>query len=301
MKKSGTVRIFAAVALACAGNAVAATQKRPVGAVRSETVACGGGVTLRMARTAAQGDLLLAEVRVPQAVEQVSGEWSGREVQFWREGTGVWQGFVGVDLELAPGEHDLTAHVGKTADGCVAKIRVHKGKFATEKLTVEKKFVEPDAEQVKRANEERDRLRAIFASATPEKLWGGKFRIPLDGVEKGSNFGKRRILNGVPGSPHGGTDFSAVTGTPVHAAQRGNVALAEELFFSGNTVVIDHGLGLYTFYGHLSEIGVKAGDEVEAGAVIGKVGATGRATGAHLHWGLTVQRARVNPVEIVGK
>ena len=108
-----------------------------------------------------------------------------------------------------------------------------------------------------------------------------------------------RILNGNPGSPHGGADFPAVTGTPVHAAQRGNVALAEELFFSGNTVVLDHGLGIYTFYGHLSEIDVKAGDALEAGAVLGKVGATGRVTGPHLHWGLTVERARVNPLLLV--
>ena len=85
----------------------------------------------------------------------------------------------------------------------------------------------------------------------------------------------------------------------MHAAQRGRVVLAEELFFSGNTVVIDHGLGIYTFYGHLSEIDVKVGDQLETSAVLGKVGATGRVTGPHLHWGLTVERARVNPVLIV--
>jgi murein DD-endopeptidase MepM/ murein hydrolase activator NlpD len=77
------------------------------------------------------------------------------------------------------------------------------------------------------------------------------------------------------------------------------VVLAEELFFSGNTVVVDHGLGIYTFYGHLSEIDVKVGDALEPGAVLGKVGATGRVTGPHLHWGLTVERARVNPLQIV--
>ena len=77
------------------------------------------------------------------------------------------------------------------------------------------------------------------------------------------------------------------------------MALAQELFFSGNTVIVDHGLGIYTFYGHLSEIDVKAGDEVESGQVLGKVGATGRVTGPHLHWGLTVERARVNPLQLV--
>jgi murein DD-endopeptidase MepM/ murein hydrolase activator NlpD len=178
-------------------------------------------------------------------------------------------------------------------------VAVRKGQYATEKLQVEKQFVEPDAEQIKRANEERQKLRDIFDRVTPERLWDGKFRIPLDGVTSGTNFGKRRILNGVPGSPHGGTDLRAITGTPVHAAQRGKVVLAEELFFAGNAVVVDHGLGIYTFYGHLSEIGVKVGDALETGAVLGKVGATGRVTGPHLHWGLTVEKARVNPLLIV--
>jgi murein DD-endopeptidase MepM/ murein hydrolase activator NlpD len=178
-------------------------------------------------------------------------------------------------------------------------VAVRKGQYATEKLQVGKQFVEPSPEQIKRANEERQKLRDIFDRATPERLWDGKFRIPLDGVTSGANFGKRRILNGVPGSPHGGMDLPAITGTPVHAAQRGRVMLAEELFFAGNAVVVDHGLGIYTFYGHLSEIDTKPGDVLEAGELLGKVGATGRVTGPHLHWGLTVEKARVNPLLIV--
>src|SRR4029077_16454424 len=182
---------------------------------------------------------------------------------------------------------------------CSAAIEVKQGRFAMERLTVGKQFVEPNPEQVKRANEERDRLRDIFDRVTPQRLWDGKFRVPLDGVTEGSNFGKRRILNGNPGSPHGGADLRGTTGTPVHAAQRGRVVLAEELFFAGNTVVVDHGLGIYTFYGHFSKIDVKVGDMVETGTVLGKVGATGRVTGPHLHWGLSVEKARVNPMQLV--
>ena len=178
-------------------------------------------------------------------------------------------------------------------------VGVRAGRFATEKLHVGKQFVEPSPEQIKRADDERQKLREIFDRVTPERLWDGKFRIPLDGVTAGSNFGRRRILNGNPGSPHGGADFPGITGTPVHAAQRGRVVLAEELFFAGNAVVVDHGLGIYTFYGHLSEIDAKVGDVLETGTVLGKVGATGRVTGPHLHWGLTVERARVNPLQIV--
>jgi murein DD-endopeptidase MepM/ murein hydrolase activator NlpD len=174
------------------------------------------------------------------------------------------------------------------------------GKFTTERLKVAPNFVEPNPEQLARAEEDRAKLRVIFATVTPEKLWTGRFRIPLDGVKSGGNFGKRRVLNGTASSPHTGVDFPAATGTPVHAAQRGRVVLAEPLYFSGNTVLVDHGWGVYTLYGHFSEIDVKAGDMVETGALLGKVGATGRVTGPHLHWGLTIDQARVNAMAIVG-
>jgi len=235
---------------------------------------------------------------------EVQGDWGGRSVPFWREGADEAQrsGLLGVDLEKAPGEYELKV-TGQTANGerisCSVMLAVNKGLFATEKLHVEKQFVEPSPEQIKRADEERQKLRDIFDRATPERLWKGNFRIPLDGVTTGTNFGKRRILNGNPGSPHSGVDLPGTTGTLVHAAQRGRVVLAEELFFAGNAVVVDHGLGIYTFYGHLSEIDAKVGDAVETGAVLGKVGATGRVTGPHLHWGLTVERARVNPLLLV--
>ena len=266
---------------------------------------CSAGTTLHLsAPESSQGSLLLAEVKSAKPLTEIKGDWGGRTVLFWQEGntTVVHKGLLGVDLEKAPGAYELKVTGQTTGDekiACSATIEVRAGRFATEKLTVGKQFVEPSAEQIKRADEERQKLRDIFDQVTPQRLWDGMFRIPLDGATTGSNFGRRRILNGNPGSPHGGADFPAVTGTPVHAAQRGRVVLAEELFFSGNTVVIDHGLGIYTFYGHLSEIDVKVGDELETSAVLGKVGATGRVTGPHLHWGLTVERARVNPVLIV--
>jgi murein DD-endopeptidase MepM/ murein hydrolase activator NlpD len=251
-----------------------------------------------------QGSLLLVRLKSAKPLAEVKGEWSERSVPFWQE-TGTLseeRGLLGVDLEKAPGKYELKV-TGQTTTGetivCSAPVDVEEGRFATEKLRVGKEFVEPNPEQIKRANEERQKLRDIFDRVTPERLWNGKFRVPLDGVTTGGNFGKRRILNGQPGSPHGGVDFPAATGTPVHAAQSGRVALAEKLFFSGNTVVIDHGLGIYTFYGHLSEIAVSVGEALESGQVLGKVGATGRVTGSHLHWGLTVERARVNPLEIV--
>lgn len=275
---------------------------------------CGPGVTLKLsAPSSSQGSLLLLELDSRKPLVEVNAEWNSKNVPFWQvhsAGTDssrvppndLRQAILGVDLEKAPGTYPLLVHVqvvGEKPVGCTIQIPVRAGKFATERLQVGKEFVEPSPEQIQRANEERDKLRAIFDQVTPEKLWDGDFRVPLDGVTTGGNFGKRRVLNGQPGSPHSGVDFPALTGTLVHAAQSGRVALAQELFFSGNTVVVDHGLGIYTFYGHLSEIEVKAGDELQSGQILGKVGATGRVTGPHLHWGLTVERARANPLQLV--
>jgi murein DD-endopeptidase MepM/ murein hydrolase activator NlpD len=277
----------------------------PPGVMAKETRSCSAGVTLRLsAPLSSQGSLLLVELRSARPLTEVKGIWDGKSVPFWKEDgrEAVHVGLLGVDLEKPPGRYELKITAQRSAGEkivCSAKIAVKTGKFATEQLRVGKQFVEPNPEQVRRANEERDRLREIFDRVTPERLWMGRFRVPLDGVTSGSNFGKRRILNGNPGSPHGGVDLPGMTGTPVHATQRGKVVLAEELFFAGNAVVLDHGLGVYTLYGHLSEIGVKVGDTLEKGTVLGKVGATGRVTGPHLHWGLTVERARVNPLQLV--
>jgi murein DD-endopeptidase MepM/ murein hydrolase activator NlpD len=272
---------------------------------------CGDGVNLRLSSPeTAQGTLLLAEIHSAKPLGEVSGRWNDRDVPFWQErgkkdraaSADVWNALLGVDLEKAAGKYEFTV-AGQLQGGepvsCRAMVEVTEGHFATESLTVKKQFVEPNPEQEARAAAETKRLREIYDRVTPERLWNGKFQMPLTGDFKGSNFGKRRILNGHAGSPHSGVDFPAPTGTPVHAAQKGRVVLAEELYFSGNSVIVDHGLGIYTFYCHFSEIDAKVGDEVEAGTVLGKVGATGRVTGPHLHWGLQVEHARVNALDIV--
>jgi murein DD-endopeptidase MepM/ murein hydrolase activator NlpD len=253
----------------------------------------------------------MLDLRSKDALTSLKGDWSGHEVTFWEEGastgganqTDHWRGLLGVDLDQAVGTHELTVFAtkkGSDAAGCGAKVSVTAGHYPTENLRVENQFVEPNEEQAARAKEEQTRLRTVYDTVTPVKLWTGKFQMPLEGDWKGGNFGRRRVLNGKAGSPHGGTDFPAPTGTPVHAAQAGKVVIAEEMFFPGNTVVVDHGLGIYTFYCHLSEISVKVGDEVAVGSLLGKVGATGRVTGSHLHWALSVNHARVNAMQILG-
>jgi len=276
---------------------------------------CSGGVELKLsAPQASQGSLLLAQLRSPKSLREVTGKWNERNVYFWARGSSAAarrgagnhlnEALLGVDLEKALGDYEFsvsaTTENGEHAE-CTATVAIRAGKFATESLTVQKQFVEPNEQQAQRAVAEQEKLRQIFDHITPEKLWHGPFRLPLTGGVRGTNFGKRRILNGQSRSPHTGVDFPAPTGTPIHATQSGRVVLAEELYFSGNTVIIDHGLGIYSLYGHLSATDVAVGDDVKAGAVIGKVGATGRVTGAHLHWGVTVNKARVNPIQLVAQ
>jgi murein DD-endopeptidase MepM/ murein hydrolase activator NlpD len=250
-----------------------------------------------------QGSLLLAEVLGPKTLPVFSSEWDGQANPLWREDekSAISHGLLGIDLEKPPGRYEWKVS-WPDAQGdvltCSVFITVQRAQFPTERLKVEKQFVQPDPEQTKRAEEDQKKMRAIYDTVTPERLWDGKFRLPLKEKSKGGNFGRRRILNGEARSPHAGVDFPAPSGTPVFASQAGRVVLAEPLFYSGNTVVIDHGYGIYTLYAHFSEIAVHTGDTVEAGAEIGKVGATGRVTGPHLHWGLTINHARVNAMDI---
>jgi len=297
----------AAASLLAAGNRAGMRQPQHIAraSVGTRRFPCDQGISLTLSSSVVpQGSLIVAHLLANAPITNARAEWDGRNVPLWQESRNghIWAGLLGVDLEKAPGQYqaNITGQAsGAEAFRCAVPILVSAGKFPTENLKVEKQFVEPDPEQLARAKAETEKLRAIFSTVTPERLWQGAFRVPLDGVTTGGNFGRRRVLNGQPGSPHSGVDFPAPTGTPIHAAQAGRVVLAEPLFFSGNTVVVDHGFGIYTFYGHLSAFTVKAGEMVKAGEELGKVGATGRVTGPHLHWGLTVDRERVNALQIV--
>lgn len=284
----------------------------------SESVDCAKGVEIRLrlpgkegkaATTQApaeaeQGRVVLVEVRGEPGLQELQAAWAGQRLHFWREKslTPVYRALLGVDVEQKTGEFPLTLQAelsGRRHLACSALLRVEEGHFRLEELTVPPGFVELSESDRARAERETKHLLEIFAGGTPTRLWSGAFRLPLEAAEGSGNFGARRVFNQEPRSPHGGEDFSAPKGTPVFAAGRGRVALAENLFFSGLTVVIDHGLGLYTFYGHLDTLAVKPGEMVEAGTQLGTVGETGRVTGPHLHWAARLNGARVNPLELV--
>lgn len=266
---------------------------------------CGEGVSLRLSAAApSQGGLLEAELRSAAPLADVKADWAGHEISFWQaaKSKNLQRALLGVDLEREPGNYELKLDAelaGGKPLACTVVVAVKAGKFPVEKLTVDNQFVEPNPQDAERAEKEGQHLHEIYARVTPERLWQGSFRLPLNGARNARNFGRQRVLNGQPRSPHNGVDLPAPAGTPVHAAQRGRVVLAENLFYAGNTVVIDHGLGIYTLYAHMESLAVAEGDTVDAGAILGQVGATGRVTGPHLHWGLTVDQARVNALQIL--
>jgi murein DD-endopeptidase MepM/ murein hydrolase activator NlpD len=251
------------------------------------------------APAAPQGGVVLLEVEVEASAGTPAATWQGKAIPFWREDPqGAWRALVGIDLDQRPGNARVLVQRG-LGSPCAVDVSVTAGTFAEDRLTVPQRFVELSPEDQARAARETAKLAAVFRARGAERLWQGAFQIPIEDARRSSSFGRRRILNGQPRSPHTGVDLGAASGTPVHAMQRGKVVMDEDLFFSGRTVVLDHGLGVFSLYGHLSESRVQAGRVVDAGVVIGLVGATGRVTAPHLHWAVRIGDARVDGLDLV--
>ena len=249
----------------------------------------------------AQGQAVRLEIPHEPGLAAAHVTWGDTSIPFVRRGD-EWHAAIGVDLDTPTGEHSAPIAL-RFADGREAArtevLVVEQVDFPTTRLTVEPRYVELSREDQARADRESRETAAIYATLTPEPMWEEPFAVPVPGTTGGRNFGHRRVFNGEARAPHSGADLRAATGTPIHASNRGRVVLAKDLFFSGNAVFLDHGLGLYTVYLHLSEIDVAPGDVVERGQVIGLAGATGRVTGPHLHWGARILDARVDPVSLL--
>jgi len=248
-----------------------------------------------------QGGIAFITVPEEPGIRSVELRWDGKHVPFAHVGD-KWETVAGIDVDTKPGEHDGRLDV-TYADGHIDKrpvsLDIAEVKFPTTQLTVEDKYVELSPANQQRAARETKELDKIYATLTPEILWSKPFQSPIPGQTKGTNFGHRRVFNGQPRAPHAGSDLKASVGTPIHATNRGRVVLAKNLFFTGNTVVLDHGLGLYTIYAHLSKIDVRVGEVVNENQLLGLAGATGRVTGPHLHWSARIQGARVDPFSLL--
>ncbi|MBN2125260.1 MAG: M23 family metallopeptidase [Deltaproteobacteria bacterium] len=243
-----------------------------------------------------QGGVCLLRIRtgrgeVPEAV------WCNAKVYLKTPGEGgEWRGFIAADLRTRPGTYPLVVRIPPSGREARCPIRILEKDYGVRRLTLPKKMVDLDAETLKRVHEESRVMKDLWEMPICEPLWTGPFLRPVPGDVVGP-FGRRSIINEQPRSPHSGVDLRGESGTPVMAANGGRVVLTSDHFFSGNSVVIDHGGGIYSMYFHLREIAVKQGQEVDKGQVIGLVGATGRATGPHLHWGIRINGARVDPLQ----
>ncbi|MFO7980063.1 MAG: M23 family metallopeptidase [Candidatus Aminicenantes bacterium] len=208
-----------------------------------------------------------------------------------------WLCWIGLDLGIETQDYPLRVYLYKQ-DGTVEikekSISVKDKQFPVKKLWVKEEFVTPPQSVLERIRRESELTRAIYDIYSPEWRVRGKFILPVEG-NIFPNFGERRFFNNKPRSQHSGIDIASPKGTPVKASNSGRVVLATHLYFSGKTVVIDHGLGVFSIYCHFSEIIVSSGDDVEKGEVIGKIGSTGRVTGPHLHWSIKIRGSRVDP------
>ncbi len=209
-------------------------------------------------------------------------------------------GLLGIDMQDVPGTHELAVEVAYP-DGAKRlsyNVLVMKEKYPVQRLTLPKDKVDLDEENLIRVKAEQEQVRTVLEVVSKDRLWQGRFIEPVNGAVSGA-FGRVRIINGQSRSPHNGEDIAAPEGTDVVAMNDGIARLTVDHFFSGKGLFVDHGLGLYSMYFHLSEIAVEDGVRVKRGQVIGKVGASGRATGPHLHWGVRLNGARVNPYALV--
>ena len=232
----------------------------------------------------------------------IDGVWLGRKLQFFRShGNHGWFALAGVDVEAPEGPSTLTITLHRAKGGVrdlSQTVEIHPMNYETTSLTVEPKFVEPDPEALKQIEAERQLKEQIFAASASKPLWLARFRAPVAGP-RSEPFGTRRTFNGKLASIHKGMDFRIRTGTPVRASNSGVVVLARPLYYEGNCVVIDHGLGFFTISMHLSKIAVKEGQHVAKGQRLGLSGATGRVTGPHLHWAVRWQGAYLDPAKLL--
>jgi len=254
----------------------------------------------------AQGDVVRLRVSPPPGARLLRGSLDGRPLSF---GAGdealpgrARETLVGIDAEQEPGPLELRLWIrppeGRRELEARRSLPVRAAAFGKEELRLPDAKVRLSQESLDRVAREKAELDGLWPRCSPARLWEGAFQVPVRG-RPGSSFGLRRWINGEPRSFHTGVDIKAPRGTPVLASNRGRVALVADHFFAGKSVFVDHGLGLYTMYFHLSEIAVEPGQNVERGDVLGRVGSTGRASGPHLHWGVRLGGARVDPEALI--
>jgi hypothetical protein len=252
------------------------------------------------ARSFQPGELMLLTLKTTEEADAVKVRVFEREAPAFKIDATTWRALAGIDLDTPTGRHPISidARTGTRVTHSDSSVVVTSQTFPTRRLKVDPSFVTPSAELQARIAREAQELVRLWSMSPPSRLWNGPFVRPVPGSSI-SAFGTRSIFNGQPRSPHGGGDFQSPVGTPVASPNAGRVVMAREQYFLGNVVVVDHGLSLFSVLAHLSEIDVHEGDSVAAGQMIGRVGATGRVTGPHLHWAVRAGAARIDPLSLL--
>ena len=259
----------------------------------------GGGATVVLrARDFTPGDIVLLTLEGVSGLREADVTFRDREYRLEaRRFGGNPLAFIGIDYGLKAGTYPLRVLFidgngwKRAVEG---SIEVRPRQFRLRRLVLDEKFVTAPPEELDRIRLEREMVAAVYRDPSPDWLGDGLFELPHAGLMY-PNFGDRRLYNGRPGQSHSGVDITAEMGDPILASNAGRVVLAEDLYFSGNTVIIDHGLGVFTSYFHMSRLLVRTGEVIAKGRIVGEAGSTGRSTGPHLHWGVSVFGSRVDP------
>ncbi len=245
----------------------------------------------------AQGGILWLEVKDVNANSRVTASLDNVQVPLAYDGSiGTFVGLLGVDLEKKPEESVVRIR----SDGAFwdVPVSVVSKDYGERRLKLPPSMTEFDEATLARIRDDQKLVASLWGKSASRRLWEEPFLRPLSGVETGP-FGRRTFVNDEPRSPHSGVDLRAEKNENILCSNSGRVVLAKDLFFSGKSVFIDHGQGLFTMYFHLNEIPVEEGAMVVRGQVIGKAGSTGRSTGVHLHWGVRLNNARVDPLALL--
>jgi hypothetical protein len=272
----------------------------------SKPALCGNDVTqdsIRVTPAAlTNGAPCLITITLQEDAQAVSGRWQKHAVQFFvGANRRVWFALAGVDVEVAPGDYplEIDAHFKDGSHRTLHReVNVGAAPYSKVTLSVPDKFVEPNAESLKRIAADKIVKDKAFADTASKPEWTGNFAPPLHLAPQSDSFGNQRIFNGKLASVHRGLDYRAKPQTPVAAINSGRVVLAQPLYYEGGCVMIDHGLGLISVYMHLSKIEVTVGETVRRGQVVALSGATGRATGPHLHLGVRWQGSYLDPAKL---
>ena len=236
------------------------------------------------------GDVFLLKIETDGTMP-AEAEFLGDKINLYQVEGNHLRAIVPVDINTTPGKYNISIAAGK--DRHKAEIVVRRHKFRTIKLTLPEEKVTLSPEDQERAAREAELLNKIWPEITGP-AWNGRFTSPTN-TAVSTAFGVKRIMNEKTTSVHRGADFRGKNGAPVKAINSGTVVLTEDLFFGGNTLIVDHGMGLYSVYMHLSKLNVSKGEKVSKSQVIGAVGSSGRASGPHLHMGIRLQGVSINP------